>query len=86
MYEYFSFDEDSTRLFMRFLKKRKVYLQFHTNFMAKNAVEFRYSLRPLRVPRARALLDYAFEWKATPQGYSFWHDVGMKWHDYLYQN
>ena len=86
MYKYFSNYITKVRLFMRFLKREGIYTAFRTNFMAKNAVEFRCGPHMPIAPYSGGLICYAFSFQLTPQGQDFWHNLHMKWHDYLFQN
>ena len=86
MYKYFSNDRTKARLFMRFLKREGIYTAFRTNFMAKNAVKFRCDPHMPIAPYPGGLICYGFSFQLTPQGHDFWHDMHMKWYDYLFQN
>lgn len=52
--------------------------------MTKKAAEFRCHMPIGQYPRG--LINYAFSFQLTPQRHDFWHDMDMKWRDYLFQN
>lgn len=81
-------------LFIRFLKKEKCFGRYINNFHSdngKNMREYHYGrndisffiTNDLFIKNGFHLLNRAFKWDETEEGYSFWDDLNFKWHKIL---
>ena len=70
-------------LFIRFLKKEKIYEQFIYNFYKLNThaitfKQFTFTTSPFEYFRL------SFQWCSTKEGSWFWYEYSQKWDFYLY--
>lgn len=74
-------------LFLSFLQKEKVWLQFQRNFYRQDCgVEFRIKYKvPITFKDymsynfSQTLIDDAFRWGDTIEGFDFWNEIDTKW-------
>lgn len=72
------------RLFSRFLKKRKAYHTFLTNFNSYNGKRFRGKYEEtineylIRIGRPY-FISRAFSWSDSEEGYLYWENLHLQW-------
>ena len=73
------------RLFLRFLKQRKAYHTFLTNFNSDEGKRFRGRYEEtmneylIRISGEYFISD-AFKWNRTEEGYCYWDDLYSQWY------
>ena len=66
--------KDDVKLFLRFLKEKKIYNKWRHNVIAKHSLYFNlYSRDPFNV------LLSSFYWVDTEEGWNFWDEINDKW-------
>lgn len=78
MDKYFSFDMAKAKIFIRFLKKERVYLQFRKAFEDKDTVEWRAKYCS-GIPDFSSFVSHAFWWSSTRHGRLYWHTIDERW-------
>jgi hypothetical protein len=62
---------------LEFLKEKGVLKEFMINYNGKSGVAWRKRLNASNI----SIIDWAFDWEDTPQGWEYWNDL-----DKEYQN
>ena len=70
---FFHLSEQDTREFFRWLKEKKIY-----SMWLENRQKYGFS-QWMVAPSKKKLVLTAFQWRDTPQGYSFWYYVNYLW-------
>lgn len=80
--------KDKLRIFIRFLKKHKIYNKFLSNCFSNNGYNVRINLNNQKTVndfikdelKNRCLfINKAFEWGETNEGYKFWYIIYNEW-------
>lgn len=80
--------KDKLRLFIRFLKKHKVYNNFLSNCFSNNGYSVRSNLKNQKtvidfikyeLKHHCLFIDKAFAWDKTNEGYRFWFTIYNEW-------
>ena len=72
-------EKDIEKIFYRFLKEENVFISYFKNLYRKYKMESNKQLSILLRAYQIDLIDYAFSWATTPQGYKFWQTINEKW-------
>ena len=82
--------EHKLKVFIRFLKKNKIYHKFFSNASSINGFEIRERIFSsmtveefiqfeLNKKGWGNIFNMAFEWNRTKEGYDFWYDIYILW-------
>ena len=69
-----------TQLFIRFLKENNAYHLFLYNICnRKYDPSWQYNIEDIKTYKAYYLINHAFAWGETNEGYDFWYNINAKW-------
>ena len=61
--------------FIQFLKDNNAYYEFEHNLSTK----FHYYISMFSLKQSTSIIDDAFIWRETREGFSFWSEIDQKW-------
>ena len=68
------------QLFYRFLKINNIYNLFFYNIQnRKYESSWQYNIEDIKTYKAYYLINHAFSWGDTKEGYGFWYYINAKW-------
>ena len=75
--------------FIHFLKDNNAYEQYMLNFNNRNKMSRHYSkksfIRYFKITEEILLINNAFDWQYSPENFSFWENLNVKWIIYLHK-
>ena len=72
------------QLFYRYLKINNIYNLFFYNIQnRKYESSWQYNIEDIKTYKAYYLINHAFSWGDTKEGYGFWYYINAKWREII---